>query len=115
MTRKIKEELSMKTIELQSFAPEELGNIPRKLTEARRIMANVQKQAMYLSRRQVDIDDIQARVSTQIEDLRDRIKRARHAASSVAISVTNQRRGSLEYSSKGCSRSFHTPKITGER
>ena len=30
MTRKIKEELSLKANELQSFAPEELGNIPRK-------------------------------------------------------------------------------------
>ena len=30
MTRKIKEELGLKAIELQSFAPDELGNIPRK-------------------------------------------------------------------------------------
>ena len=63
MTRKIKEELRSRANELKSFGPEELGNIPRKLTEARRIMANVQKQAMYLSRRQVDIDDIQSSTS----------------------------------------------------
>ena len=115
MTRKIKEELSSKAIELQSFGQDELGNIPRKLTEARRKMANVHKQAMYLTRRQLDIDDIQTRVSTQIEDIRNRIKRARHAASSVAISVTNQRRGSSDYSDKGCSRSYHPPKNTGEK
>ena len=30
MTRRIKEELGSKATELQSFAPEELGNIPRK-------------------------------------------------------------------------------------
>ena len=31
------------------------------VSEARRVMANVEKQAMYLSHRQVDIDDIQVR------------------------------------------------------
>ena len=30
MTRKIKQDLGLKVIELQSFAPDELGNIPRK-------------------------------------------------------------------------------------
>ena len=115
MTRKIKTELGLKVIELQSFAPEELGNIPRKVTEARRIMGNVLKQANYLSRRKLDIDEIHVRVSSQIEDIRNRIKRARHSASNIAISITNQRRESHDYSPKGCSRSYHTPKNTRKK
>ena len=92
--------------ELQSFSPEELGNIPRKLTEARRQLQQVNKQATYLSHRRLDIESLSQRVGNQIKDLKSKIAMARHAADSVQISITNQRLGHPEASRWGCSRSY---------
>ena len=92
--------------ELQSFSPEQLGNIPRKLTEARRQLQQVNKQATYLSHRRLDIESLSQRVGNQIKDLKSKIAMARHAADSVQISITNQRLEHPEASAWGCSRSY---------
>ena len=93
----IKNVLWKKVKEMQSFSPDELGNIPRKLTEARRHLLQVDKRATYLSHRKVDIEEISLKVQKQIQDVRSRIAMARHAADSVKISITNQRYGSCAY------------------
>jgi len=61
------------------------------VTEARRIMQNVEKQANYLNHRRIDIDDFSLRVEKQLADLKSRVKLARNAAESIKISITNQR------------------------
>ena len=52
-------------------------------------MANVAKQAAYLSHRTKDVEEVSARVARGLSDLRGRIEMARHAADSVKISLTN--------------------------
>ena len=52
-------------------------------------MANVAKQAAYLSHRTKDVEEVSARVARGLGDLRGRIEMARHAADSVKISLTN--------------------------
>ena len=46
-------------------------------------MANVAKQAAYLSHRTRDVEEVSARVARGLADLRGRIEMARHAADSV--------------------------------
>ena len=46
-------------------------------------MANVAKQAAYLSHRTKDVEEVSARVARGLSDLRGRIEMARHAADSV--------------------------------
>ena len=53
------------------------------VSEARRTMANVAKQAAYLSHRTRDVEEVSARVARGLSDLRGRIEMARHAADSV--------------------------------
>ena len=53
------------------------------VSEARRTMANVAKQAAYLSHRTRDVEEVSARVARGLADLRGRIEMARHAADSV--------------------------------
>ena len=53
------------------------------MSEARRTMANVAKQAAYLSHRTRDVEEVSARVARGLADLRGRIEMARHAADSV--------------------------------
>ena len=73
-------------------------------------MAASQKQATYLTHRQLDIEDIQKRVSRQLSDVREQIRKARDAASAVKISVTNQRSGVDGWrSDAGCSRAYRLP------
>ena len=140
-TTRITMELRRQVEELRSFAPDELGNIPRKckfflfkslqaeelctphfgnvidvelnsdffpvtVKEARRMVQNAQKQATYLSHRDYDIGDIRNRLSRQISDVKEQIRKARQAASNVKISITNQRSERLEFSPQGCSRTF---------
>ena len=82
-------------------------------------MATSEKQADYLSHRRHDIEDIQRRVSRQLSDVKEQIRKARDAASAIQISVTNQRRQALSQaedpkSSKlGCSRAYRVG-ATGE-
>ena len=65
------------------------------VTEARRHLQKVDKQATYLSHRKVDIEEVSQRLGGQIQDLKSKIAMARHAAESVKISITNQREGRL--------------------
>ena len=65
------------------------------VTEARRHLQKVDKQATYLSHRKVDIEEVSQRLGGQIQDLKSKIAMARHAAESVKISITNQREGTL--------------------
>lgn len=76
------------------------------MTEARRQLQQVDKQATYLSHRKVDIEEVSRRLGGQIQDLKSKIARARHAAESVKISITNQRAEHPEASEWGCSRSY---------
>ena len=62
LEQKISVELWGAVRDMQSFSPEELGNIPRKLTEARRKLQQVNKQATYLSHRRLDIESLSQRV-----------------------------------------------------
>ncbi len=107
LNARISQELRSKADELHSFAPDELGNIPRRLTQARRVLQQVDKQATYLSHRKIDIEEVSHRVSEQISSLRSRIEMARHAASNIKISITNQRIGHENADNTwGCSRSY---------
>ena len=89
------------------------------MNEARRLMATSEKQADYLSHRRHDIEDIQRRVSRQLSDVKEQIRKARDAASAIQISVTNQRRQALsqaedaQSSKLGCSRAYRVG-ATGE-
>ena len=89
------------------------------VNEARRLMATSEKQADYLSHRRHDIEDIQRRVSRQLSDVKEQIRKARDAASAIQISVTNQRRQALsqaddaQSSMLGCSRAYRVG-ATGE-
>ena len=64
-------------------------------------MANVAKQAAYLSHRTKDVEEVSARVARGLGDLRGRIEMARHAADSVKISLTNDWEEPV-----GCARSY---------
>ena len=46
-------------------------------------MANVAKQAAYLSHRTKDVEEVSARVARGLRQLRGRVEMARHAADSV--------------------------------
>ena len=76
------------------------------VTEARRQLQQVSKQATYLSHRRLDIESLSQRVGSQINDLKSKIAMARHAADSVKISITNQRLGHPDATLSGCSRSY---------
>jgi laminin alpha 1/2 len=52
-------------------------------------MQNVAKQAVYLSHRTKDVEEISLKVSRSLSDLRGKIAMARHAAASVKISMSN--------------------------
>ena len=83
-------------------------------------MATSEKQADYLSHRRHDIEDIQRRVSRQLSDVKEQIRKARDAASAIQISVTNQRRQAVSQAAEdaqssklGCSRAYRVG-ATGE-
>lgn len=103
---KITVDLRSKAQELLSFSPEKLGNIPRKCNEARRSLQQVDKQAAYLSHRRLDIEEISGKLDLQIQNIKDKLAMARHAAENVKISITNQRTGHPESTPLGCSRSY---------
>jgi laminin alpha 1/2 len=88
MVEKIKLELRGKVNELNSFSAEELGQIPRRITEAQRTLQKVEKQAVYMEHRSRDLTELNDEVTARLSTLRSRINMARHAASNIHISIT---------------------------
>ena len=88
MAEKIRLELRSRANELNSFSAEELGNIPRKLTESQRTLQKVEKQAVYMEHRSRDLVSLNKDVASRLASLRSRIDMARHAASNIHISIT---------------------------
>ncbi len=73
------------------------------VSEARRTTHIVSKQAAYLSHRTRDVEELSARVAASLADLRAKIAMARHAASAVKISMTNDWESA---DGAGCIRSY---------
>lgn len=132
MILKIQNELRVKVTEMQSFSPEEMMNIPRKsrdlrtkqrhnfetqfalfpfpVHEARRVMQNVNKQALYMTHRSKDVSDLSDEVMRRLNDLNAKVSMARHAADSVQISITNEAAG---VGGGGCLRSYRVNMTAG--
>ena len=92
MIARIKKDLRARADDLNSFSAEELGAIPRKISESQAILQNVEKQATYLERRTVDLNMIRSKVEVNLSTLRSRINMAKHVASSIKISITGDER-----------------------
>ena len=88
LVQRIEVDLKQRANELNSFSTTELGNIPRKIGESQTIMQNVEKQAAYLERRTVDLNEIRANVQKNLSKLKSQINLAKHAAENVKISIT---------------------------
>ena len=103
MINRINQNLKQRANDLNSFSAEELGAIPRKISESKIILQNVEKQAAYLERRTVDLNQIRSKVELNLSKLRSKINMAKHVASSIKISIT----GDEKYDGT-CLRSYET-------
>ena len=103
MINRIKQDLKQRANDLNSFSAEELGAIPRKISESKMILQNVEKQAAYLERRTVDLNQINSKVQLNLSKLRSQINQAKHVASSIQISITGD-----ETLNGACLRSYDT-------
>ena len=103
MINRIKQDLKERANDLNSFSAEELGAIPRKISESKMILQNVEKQAAYLERRTVDLNQINSKVQMNLSKLRSQINMAKHVASSIKISITGD-----EKFDGACLRSYDT-------
>jgi len=88
LVQRIDSDLKTRAYELNSFSAAELGSIPRKIAESQAIMQNVEKQATYLERRTIDLNEIRESVKMKMEKLRSQMNLAKHAAANVKISIT---------------------------
>ena len=88
LMQRIKVDLRTRANDLNSFSADELGSIPRKISESQTIMQNVEKQAAYLERRTIDLNEIRAKVQQNLSKLKSQMNLAKHAAASVKISIT---------------------------
>ena len=103
MIERIKTDLKTRANDLRSFSASELGAIPRKISESQVVMQNVEKQATYLERRTVDLNNIRSKVKSGLSKLRSQINMAKHVASSIKISITGD-----EKNQGACLRSYDT-------
>ena len=88
MQARIQGQLWARANELNSFSPEKLSHIPRQIAESQQVLQSVEKQAAYLERRSLDLVEINTRVAASLKTLKSRIHLAKHAASSIKISIT---------------------------
>ena len=88
MQTRIKTELWARANELNSFSSEKLSHIPHQIAETQQMLQTVDKQAAYLERRSLDLLSLNEKVAASLKTLKSRIDLAKHAASSIKISIT---------------------------
>ena len=88
MQTRIKTELWARANELNSFSSEKLSHIPHQIAESQQMLQTVDKQAAYLERRSLDLLSLNEKVAASLKTLKSRIDLAKHAASSIKISIT---------------------------
>ena len=82
-------DLQRRANDLNSFSAAELGSIPRKISQSQSTLQKVEKQAAYLDVRSTALNSIRSRVEASLAQLRSQVKMAKHAASSVKISIAS--------------------------
>ena len=79
------------------------------VNDAGRSLANAAKQAAYLTHRLRDVESLRARVADRTSRLRAAALSARHAATSVGISITGKE------GEGGCARTYRVNKTASIR